>query len=238
MLALSGCGGISNFTGGGFPIGKSRLAGRVVRAESPLVAVPAASVTLTVSPGTAQERVYSILAGDDGTFAFESVPTGDGSVSVQVTITPRDAETRAQHLSFLLTRDKEATLIAALPRTSVDLKQGVSVSITPNNYTAPQGSSVPFRAEVKDSDGKTLPLAPSLLFTGSFTTIRTDGTVYGVDTANGSIVAFWNDTLVSNLLSVVVDDTIKPGDVPPPPPVLPLLYRVKQTTTQNTSEPP
>ena len=218
LIQALGCGnGINGISGGSIPTGGSRLTGRAVTAEDPRVPISNATVSVqTTVPGQAPQTLQ-VTTDAEGNFAFPQVPTGSVNSRVQVTVRAPDSLFRPLALSFLLTNQRPATLIAALPASSFDVARGTSVTIMPPAASVHVGDTIVFTAQVRDRAGNVLPIMPSLLFDGDFGTLNADGTFTG--TGTGSIVAYWYGGITS--AAQVTSNETTPSSPPPPPPVFP-----------------
>jgi hypothetical protein len=212
LATLAGCGG-NGFTGGGVPIGKSRLKGLVLSAESPRTPVPNALITVRARSGS---NVFTIQRLTDtlGVFDIADIPTNEVTGEVEVSVTPENPALRSQQVAFLLSNGRTASLIVSLPRFSYDIAQEMTLRFSPPQATIQPGQSIRFDAQVRDRNGNELPLEPTLLFSDDFGTLNPDGTFRASSAGTGEVFAFWYNAQRA-AASVIVNS---PGGNPPPPP--------------------
>jgi hypothetical protein len=217
LSLLLGCGTGNSFDGGGFPIGKSRLFGRVVAAENPQKSLISVTLNVTIPNTGAGGRTLQVKTGKDGVFDLSSIDGTNQTSNAQVTVTPDDASGRqSQQLIFPLQGGHTANLVVALPLKTFDVNQAVSISL-PSQLILPPGSTVQVLAELKNQVGQVLPVVPTLLFEGNFGTVDGEGTFTASAQGTGTITAFWYNNLHSTT-QVVVSDNAQP--LPPLPPIL------------------
>jgi len=220
---LPACSGIgeSSFSGGGVPIGGSRLFGRVVSAADTSTSLSNVTVTVQATPQGGVERDLTTTTGKDGSFNFSNVLPGFSNGHVQITATPDNTNYRPAELAFNISNGRTEQMIVTLPPSSFDPTTAQSVSIAIASPAVPAGGSVQFQAVVRDAAGQALPVSPTLVFDGNFGTLNTDNTFSvpaGVLSGSGSITAFWYNLLPQSQ-PIHVDKNASPQ--PPQPPVLP-----------------
>lgn len=220
---LAGCGslGSTSFSGGGVPIGGSRLFGRVVAASSPSTSLPNVDVRVTATPDGGVARDMQTTTGQDGSFNFSNVLPGFSNGTVQVTATPADPAYRAQQIAFSVANGHTEQLIVTLPPSSFDPTTASSVTLSLASPAVPSGGSVQVLALVRDAAGKPLPVMPTLAFDGNFGTLNANGTFSvpaGVLSGTGTISAYWYSLPPPSQQIHVGDNG---SDQPPNPPMLP-----------------
>jgi hypothetical protein len=217
LANLSGC--ANSFSGGGFPIGKSFVVGRVVSAENPHVVFKGVKIILLSTPPDGQSKRYDITTDANGNFQIPDVVTGEVSGAAQLTAASDDATIRGQSLFFSLVNKKKRGLLIALPKTTLNVSQATSLQIVPPTLVLPPGDSVQVNAVLKDANGEVLPIQPSLIYDADLGTIGSDGNFAGTNAGAGSITAQWYNNL--NAVASVRVDPNAPSH-PPPPPRFPL----------------
>lgn len=213
---LSGCGGATAFTGGGFPIGKAAVLGRVVDAQNPAINLPNVRLTLFSTPEEGGTKVLTTTSDANGEYNFPEVPTGKFSAPVQVSVEPSNPDYRTQSVTFQVYNGRNASLLVSLPRQSVDINLGKSLTVTPSTSTLPPGATVRYLVKVLDADGQRLDLTPTLLLSDALGTIATDGSFTGTMTGTATVTAIWYNNLRA-IASVIVDNNAP--QLPPAPPV-------------------
>jgi hypothetical protein len=221
LATMVGCGGVNAFTGGGFPIGRAALRGKVVRADSPLTTIPNATVTVAITAEGVNTQPLQFVADKDGNFAFPQVPTGRINARLDVTIDPNNADFDTQKLSFIITNGRDESLIASLSPAAFAITQSASLRIMPVSIQIRPQNTVQITAQVLDAQGNALPVSPSLLLDGSIGTIGGDGLFYGTTNGSGAIYALWYNNLVTSGVQVKVDSSLPDNPTPPPPPKIP-----------------
>ncbi len=213
---LSGCGGANGFTGGGFPIGKSAVIGRVVDAQNPSVNLANVRLTLFATLAEGDTRVLTTTSNANGEYSFPKVPTGEFSAPVQMSIEPGDPDYRTQSVTFQVYNGGRASLLVSLPRQSVDINLGKSLTVTPSTSTLPPGATVRYLAKILDANGQQLDLTPTLLLSDSLGTIATDGSFTGTTVGTATVTAIWYNNLRATA-NIIVDNNAQ--QLPPAPPV-------------------
>lgn len=189
---LCGCGGGLGFTGGSIPPGGTRLFGRVVQAENPLEPLARATIQVDTRPVTGGHRTFVTKTGTDGTFSLPSVATGTTYATFIVTVTPEAGTPRqSQQIVFRADNGVADNLIVTLPLNTFDVTSAKTLTLQ-NIVDIPPNSSIAIHARLLDSNGKRLPVQPTLLFAGNFGSIALDETFAASDnTGSGSVTAFW-----------------------------------------------
>ena len=214
---LSGCGGgISNFTGGGFPIGKSAVIGRVVDARHPATVLPNVNLTLFSTPTEGTTRILRTMTDANGEYSFPDVPTGEVSAPIMVAVEPTNGEYRSQSVSFQVYNGRSASMIVALSPKSFDADQAKSITISPPTNTLPPGSTVRYTARVYDEAGQILPVTPTLVVNDALGTLSPDGLFTAATTGTSTMQAFWYNNLHASA-TIIVDSNAIP--LPPVPPI-------------------
>lgn len=233
-LILHGCGGLTAFTDGSIPNGRSVIRGRVVTAKDPTVAVPNAIVTVTSTPLDNGTATFRVRTDANGAFSIGNIPTGkistavpDPTTNVNILVEPADGTLQAQRLSLPLTKDRPVNALVALPATGFDTSLVGSVRIVPTTPTSTTGPQVQFTAQVLDKAGNDLGIFPTLLLDGSDLLVLDNHTfaAVGIGTIPSTSVvtatfgtSFGNQT--SNPLPIQIN---RPPDTPgiPSPPAPP-----------------
>jgi hypothetical protein len=220
---LPACSAIStdNFSGGGVPIGGSRLFGRVVSAANTSTNLSNVTVDVRATPEGGVEHDIRMKTGNDGMFDFTNVLPGVPVGNVQITATPADTAYQPATLSFNVANGHTEQLILTLPPASFDPASAQSVAIAIASPAVPTGSSVQVQAVVRDAAGMPLPVSPTLVFDGDFGMLGPDDTFTvpaNVQAGTGTITAFWYNLLPQSQ-PIHVDSTASPQ--PPQPPILP-----------------
>ena len=188
MFCLSGCG--NSFTYGGIPEGKSVVRGRVVAADNPQLPLVRATVTLLSTPTGETTQALSVLTDAQGQFSISGINTGkrpngtSPTVSnVVVSVDMSKTAYQSQKVAFLLTADRPASVVLAVPPTNFDLTQVGTVSIKYSSTSTAgangangglvPGSELTFTAQLLDRSGNPLvsgatgqTLTPSLTLDG------------------------------------------------------------------------
>lgn len=222
LVGLHGCGGISALSGGSIPIGLTRVYGKVVRADNPLIPLSNASVSLVSPSVSADKGNFKVNTDANGKFDFPNIPLGAASDIVKVSVEPNNSSLRATQLTFA-TADKSASnLIVAVPPANFDVSQVAGVVISPTNIKVRTDVTTQLTVRVVNSAGQPLPVVPSLLFNGTTGTLGTDGTFFSTGIGTGSIIAIWSNTIHSDTATIQVDNTLPDNPAPPPPPQIPI----------------
>jgi hypothetical protein len=209
------------FSGGGVPIGGSRVFGRVVSAANPATNLSNVTVKIEATPSGGTPRDLQTTTGQDGSFSFSNVLPGFSSGTVQVTATPSDPAFQAQEIGFTVSNGHTQQMIVTLPPASFDPATATSITIGVASPAVPSGGSIEIQAVLRDGAGKPLSVSPTLVFDGNFGMLNTDGTFFvpqGILTGSGTITAFWFG-LPPQSQQIHVDPNASPQ--PPSPPVLP-----------------
>ena len=227
MLAACGTLGSNSFSGGGVPIGGSRVFGRVVSAINTTMSLPNVAIQIQATPDGGIARNLQTTTGPDGSFNFSDVLPGFSNGTLQVTATPADPGYQAQQIAFTVANGHTVQMIVTLPPTSFDNKTANSVLLTLASPAIPSGSSVQLQAIVRDLAGKPLRVQPTLVFDGNFGNLEPDGTFTvpaGTLSGMGAITAYWY-RLPPQTLRIRVDNNAPPQ--PPNPPILPAVQERK-----------
>ena len=221
--ALVGCAGSGppSFSGGGVPIGGSRLFGRVVAAAKPSVSVGNVALQVQATPDGGTPVNLQTTTGPDGTFNVSNVMPGSASGTVQITATATEPGYETQRFAFSLASGHTAQAIVTLPPASFDPTSAKTIALAIASPAVPTGGSVQIQAVVRDAAGQPLGVMPSLVFDGIFGTLAQDGTLTvpkGILSGTGSISAYWFN-LGAQSQPIHVDPNA--GQQPPSPPVLP-----------------
>ncbi len=196
---LTGCAGVSAFTGGSIPPGRSVVAGQVVQAAGTHTPVPNALVTLVTTIPAQGTYTYRVYTDSKGVFSVNGMPTGTVNNNVAVSISPPSgAGLQQQNFSFLLANNRGTSVIAALPPTTFNLSTIAKVLLVPG---ASSGSSTAYTAEALDDKGNVLPILPSLILDGGVATLGTDDNVSVVPGTDDS----GNPTIIAGITAVVED---------------------------------
>ncbi len=223
LNSLVGCGslGATDFSGGGVPIGGSRLFGHVVAADRTVTMLSGVDVAVHATPSGGTTRDFEATTGQDGAFSFSNVLPGFSNGTVQVVSTPPADGYRPQSVTFTVSNGHTEQMLVTLPPASFDPSTAKSLAITVASPAVPPGGSVQVQAVLRDAQGRPLPLTPTLVFDGNFGTLNADGTFNvpkGVLSGMGTISAFWPG-LPTSSQEIHVD--ISASQQPPGPPVLP-----------------
>jgi hypothetical protein len=220
---IAGCGTLTptDFSGGGVPIGGSRLFGRVVPAADPAKSLSNVTVKVRSIPNSGASIDQQVVTASDGTFGFANVLPGASSGTVQVTAVPSDAAFQPQQVTLGVASGHTEQLIVTLPPASFDPTTAKSVALAVASPAIPTGGSTQVQAVLRDANGQPLGLMPTLEFDGSFGTLGPDGTITvppNVLTGTGTIIALW-DSLPPQSQQLHVDKNA--SQQPPSPPILP-----------------
>jgi hypothetical protein len=216
LVNLFGCGsGLTAFSGGGFPIGKALVVGRVVSAEDPQIVFAGVRISLSATPPGGATENFETITDANGNFQITNVPTGQVSGAARMEAIPADATIRAQSLFFSVVSGKKRGLFIALPKTSFDVTQAKSLHFVPPSYTLRPGDTVRVNAQLRDENGTVLPVLPSLIYDADLGTVGGDGTFSGVNEGTGIVSAQWYNNL-SATATIKVD--VNAPSLPPPPP--------------------
>jgi hypothetical protein len=209
------------FSGGGVPIGGSRLVGRVVSASDSATSLPNVTVKVEETPAGGAPTDLQTTTDHDGSFNFPHVLPGAAIGTVEVTATPADPAYQAQKIGFTIVSGHTKQLIVTLPPASFDVTTAKSLTLVVPGSAVPSGSTVQLQAVVRDAAGNALALMPTLVFDGNFATLNADGTLSvpaSISTATGSVDAYWFD-LPPQSEQIRVDKNAP--QLPPSPPILP-----------------
>lgn len=223
LLFATGCG--NAFDGGTIPNGRSvRLFGQVVNAANPQQPLTKATVSVTSTPAGGTPQTAQTSTDSNGAFNFPSVNSGATSATVQMTITPSNADFKAQKVTFLLSSGYNADLLVTLPPASFP-DTGAALQISPPFVSAQTGQPVNYTAQLLDASGKPLRILPTLLYSGNSGTISTTGvasdgsnaTFYPIAQGPGTISALWYDKPAA-IAQVIVSKSATSAQPPTPPP--------------------
>ncbi len=220
---LTACGtlGSNSFSGGGVPIGGSRVFGRVVSAANTSLNLSNVEVDIDATPEGGTTRSLQTTTGPDGSFTFSNVLPGFSNGTLTVTATPADPGYRAHQISLSVANGRTKQMIVTLPPASFDSTTAQSVALALASPAIPSGTSAQLQTVVRDAAGNPLPVKPILVFDGNFGSLEADGTFTvpaGTLSGMGSITAYWY-RLQPQTQQIRVDDTAPPQ--PPSPPILP-----------------
>ena len=162
LLQLVGCGlsGLTDFTHGGIPEGKSTVKGRVIAASNSQMVVVNVPVTITSTPIGESTKTYHAVTDALGQFIVKDIITGLHPKNHPLTVTnavvsvdTKSLPYQPQKVSFLLTESQPTSVVLALPPTGFDLTQVASVSLNSsvNSLVAVvAGNKFSFTAELLD----------------------------------------------------------------------------------------
>ena len=215
LFALHGCGGSSGFTGGGVPIGKAALNGRLISAANPQLPLANAQISILATPNQSAAQTITTTTDANGMFHVTGIPTDAINGTVTVSAMPQGAAFLSQQVTFLIVNQHSANLIMALPPADYHFAPGTSLAIEPQSAHIVTGQSVQFSAHVVDASGTNLALVPTLLFGDDFGTLNDDGTFTATGSGTGDLLAFWYDGLRTSA-SIIVNTSVQTQ--PPTPP--------------------
>ncbi len=224
-LSLSGCGGgfggPLSISGGGFPIGGTRLFGKAVSATNTSIAIPNAKIQVEATPINGVTQLYEMQTDSKGSFSLDGVLAGKPGGTVILTATPSDAGFRQQRISFQTTAGHTDQVLMTLPPASLDLGTVKSLTLSIANSAIASGSTVQLNVRLKDANDATIHLIPSLLYDGDFGTLNDNGTFtvdQNVSSGSGRIAAYWYG-FTPQSADIRVDNTAQqqPPDLPATP---------------------
>ena len=224
-LSLSGCGGgfggPLSISGGGFPIGGTRLFGKAVSALDTSKAIPNAKIQVEATPVNGVTQLYEMQTDSKGSFSLDGVLAGKPGGTVILTATPSDAGFRQQRISFQTTAGHTDQVLMTLPPASLDLGIVKSLTLTVANSAIASGNTVQLNVRLKDANDATVSLTPSLLYDGDFGTLNDDATFtvnQNISAGNGRISAYWYG-FTPQSTEIRVDNTAQqqPPDLPATP---------------------
>jgi len=221
--ALTACGTLesNSFSGGGVPVGGSRVFGRVVSAVNTSMNLPNVDIQIEATPAGGTARNLETTTGPDGSFNFSNVLPGFSNGTLLVTATPPDTTFQSQQIAFSVSNGHTEQMIMTLPPAAFDNTTASAVSLSLASPAIPGGASVQLQAAVRDAAGKLLPVKPTLIFDGNFGSLDPSGTFTvpaGTLSGMGSITAYWY-RLLPQTQQIRVDNNAPPQ--PPNPPILP-----------------
>ncbi len=187
-FCMGGC-GLSSFTNGSIPEGKSVVRGRVVAADNAQMPIANVAVTLLSTPTGEMTQTFRVLTDAQGEFSVLGINTGKRAVgtsptvsSVVVSVDTSKTPYVPQKIAFLLTADRATSVILAVPPASFDLTQVGSVSVKASISASANASgasgltrsgTLTFAAVLLDRSGNPLvsattgqPLIPNLALDG------------------------------------------------------------------------
>ena len=215
LFALHGCGGNSGFTGGGVPIGKAALAGKLISAANPQLPLANAQIRILATPNQSAAQTITTTTDANGMFRVTDIPTDAINGTVTVSAMPQNSGFLPQQVTFLVVNQHSANLIMALPPAEYHLAPGTSLAIEPQSVRLVTGQTVQFSAHVVDASGTNIALVPTLLFGDDFGMLNDDGTFTATGSGTGDLLAFWYDGLRTSA-SIIVNTN--PHTLPPTPP--------------------
>lgn len=237
LASLQGCGlAIQKaFSGGGVPIGGTRLFGTVISATEPSRRLANIRITVNAQPfGSVTPQSVTITTGNDGTFALSQVLPGFTGGTVQVTATTSDLNFRTQQIVFQTSGGRSLNMILSLAPVTVDVGQARSLELSLPAATLPPGKTFQITARLRDAIGNDLNYMPTLLLDGSFATLTNTGELVIADkvAGTGTISAYWYD-LAPQSSNLRIDPSAP--EPPPTPPVLPTRETNRSTTQPKVS---
>ncbi len=224
-LSLSGCGGgfgaPLSISGGGFPIGGSRLFGKAVSAMNTAIAIPNARIQVEATPIHGVTQLYEMQTDSKGSFSLDGVLAGKSGGTIILTATPSDVGFRQQRISFQTTAGRTDQVLMTLPPASLDLGTVKSLTLSVANSAIASGSTVQLNVRLKDANDATINLTPSLLYDGDFGTLNDNGTFtvnQNISSGSGRIAAYWYG-FTPQSADIRVDNTAQqqPPDLPATP---------------------
>ncbi len=217
---LDGCGGgISSFTGGGIPPGRSAVLGQVIQAANPAAPVPGATVTITTSTPNGQFLSYRVYTDSSGQFSINGIPTGSVESPVTIQVQPNDMSLQSQHVSFLLANNRPTQVVIALLPANFNAANVAKITIT--QVSNPSGNAPLYKAQVYDAQGNLLAIFPTLIVDGGVAAVNTNGTF----TVAGA---------AANITPQSITATVPSDNIPnPPTTTLPLSNGGKPTPDPN-----
>lgn len=224
-LSLSGCGGgfggPLSMSGGGFPIGGTRLFGKAVSAADTSKAIANAKIQVEATPVNGVTQLYEMQTDNKGSFSLDGVLAGKAGGTVILTATPSDAGFRQQRISFQTTAGRTDQVLMTLPPASLDLGTVKSLTFSVANSAIASGTTVQLNVRLADANGATISLTPSLLYDGDFGTLNDNGTFtvnQNISAGSGRIAAYWYG-FTPQSEDIRVDNTAQqqPPDLPSTP---------------------
>lgn len=218
ILSLSGC-GLTSLTDGGIPNGKSVIKGRVIVSDNPQQPLANYTVTVITTPTGKPTATYRVVTDAQGLFTVNDIVTGkhlkNGPLSVTnvaVSVDPGKTPYQAQKVNLLLTENKPANVVMALPPVGFDLAQVGGVSVTsPLNASSSVTTGTTFQFTARLLDRNNNPLVSAA--TGQYfvpSLVLSDLAITGIGT-NGLFQA----TGTSEGVSTIAGTVSLPGHAPP-----------------------
>jgi hypothetical protein len=222
--AIIGCSsGSLAFDGGHIPIGgsaASAISGVAFAAESYNTPIAGATVTVTNTSITGSQSTQTAITAADGSFKLNPFLDAPNVNQYLVSVTPPQGTNRVmEQIAFPVTAGQSAAVAVAIPQASFNETLPASVTILKQSYTLHTGDTVAIGAELLDSQGVPLPELPTLVFTGSFGEISSDGLFTSTESGVGTIAAYWNTgtTQLQSTTATITANT-STNHLPPPPP--------------------
>ncbi len=214
VLPLTGCAIANGFTGGGVPIGKALLMGRAVSALDTQRVIPNARVKVIILTEGRDVASFETTTSATGEFRLADLPVGEKTATVRVGITPTNSLLRAQSIGFILSKDQTAHLSFALVPNTYPIDQVTSFNLQPSNLALQPNAPNKITAQVLDGNGNVLPLVPTTLLIGNFTSVEPDGNLVTSSPGTAVLQVFWYNDIQTTALVTVSNDV----STPPPPP--------------------
>ncbi len=221
MFAV-GCGnGSTSFDGGHIPTGNSSvvsISGKSFNAESVTTPVAGATVSIT-NLSVPSSSVQLAQTGSDGSFVV-ALPDTLAKSTVQVTVTPPvGSDRQPQRLTIPASAGVPLTVLVSMPQIGFDVSSAVSVTVVSSSLSVHSGDTIAVGAELLNAQGKVLPDAPSMVFSGSNGILQPDGLFTSTSVGTGSVTAYWNNGLSQLQSTASITADTKTTVKPPPPPV-------------------
>lgn len=180
---LYGCGGASSLTGGSIPIGLSRVAGVVTRADNTGTKLAGAPVRLDML------QLSGVQTTDqNGVFDFSRI--GAGKYTCVIQPPTGSGLGYGWDWDFTLANSDTVLVVARLWPDTFDVHSVGSVNLGQGDMTIHVGDTVQFLPSALDKNGAPIALVPSLLLDGDIGTLAADGTFHATKVGSGKIAGW------------------------------------------------
>ena len=235
-LLIPGCGngtGTLSLSGGGFPIGGSRLFGRAVSAIDVTKPIANAKIVVEATSVTGGTQILEMTADSKGAFEFPRILAGQSGGTLVVSASVADNSYQAQRISFQSVAGTPHQALLTLAPAGFDVTQVKTVSLSLASSGIASGNSASLNAKLRDANGMIVNASPTLLYSGNFGTLNDDGTFSvspNIAAGSGSVTAYWNGVTPQST-QIQVDN-----NAPQQPPAIPAT--LDGVGTKQSSIPP
>ncbi len=185
LCALVGCGSNLGMTGGSVPVGAARLAAQVVSSDT---SMPVPNAVITVTFGSSSVKT---ITDGDGRFILPNIAGASYKIAIAPPVGSR--LTTAWEWTIPVPDGQHLQLLAELWSNSFDISKVQRVRVQGGDLREHVGEEGRIESHCFDGGNNDLGVHPSLLFTGNFGTLQSNGTIKGLSPGSGTVTAWLNN---------------------------------------------